>query len=86
MQKSYLNAGCSFFPAPPPTCSPCARTLSGLPCLSLFAEFPLAGTPSPPGLGKFLICHALAKCHLLSVASFLCFPGKEGFMAPSCLL
>lgn len=81
-----MNAGCYVFHAPSPPAAPVphhAPALSRLLCLSLRPRFPLAGTPSPPScLGKSFIRHAPAKCHLLSVASFLCFPGRKDLWLP----
>lgn len=63
--------------AAPHTCSPVWMSLPRF-CKSL-----LSGTSSLPScLGKFLIHHASSRYNLFSMASFLHFPGKEGFIAP----
>ena len=85
-----IHSKCWLFflhaPARCPGAAPHARSLARL-LYPLLAESLLLGKPSPlPCLGKFLIRHTPAKCHLLSAASFLRFPGKGGFMAPLSLL
>lgn len=59
---------CRLF-IPPPGSPRCTLGPFSVPAaLPQLTTFPLAGTPSLPSrLGKFLICHTPAKCHLLSV-------------------